>query len=204
MTAPFDLIAWDFDGVLNANVVDGRFIWADNLEADLGVSHDAFVDFTFKSGRIRDIVRGDLDLHQVMTTWLADQGSPVSADAFLDYWFEKDAHPDAEVIGWLQATPARHIIGTNNEARRAGYIENVMGFGDLVERVFASGRMGLGKPDPAFYQAITDWSGVPPERSLFIDDHGPNIAAADNLGWTGFHFTPESRAGLPAVLGIPG
>ncbi len=202
MTASFDLIVWDFDGVLNANILDGRFVWADQVEEDLGIDHNAFVEFVFKSGRIRDVVRGQLDLRDVMATWLSDKGYAIGADAFLDYWFEKDAHPDAEVIGWMTSTPARHVIGTNNEARRAAYIETEMGFGALVEKVFASGRMGLGKPDPAFFKLISDWADVPPERSLFIDDHAPNVAAADNLGWNVFHFTPETRSALPNVLGL--
>ena len=31
--ANIKVIAWDFDGVLTSNVVDGRFIWADDFEA---------------------------------------------------------------------------------------------------------------------------------------------------------------------------
>ena len=56
------LIVWDFDGVLNRNVVDGRFIWADRIEADLGIKLDPFSDYIFGSGRIHSIVRGDMDL----------------------------------------------------------------------------------------------------------------------------------------------
>lgn len=28
------IIVWDFDGVLNANIVAGRFVWGDTLMAD--------------------------------------------------------------------------------------------------------------------------------------------------------------------------
>ena len=42
-------IAWDFDGVLNRNIVDGRFVWADTLEDDLGISVAALQKGIFNS-----------------------------------------------------------------------------------------------------------------------------------------------------------
>ncbi|MEM8802506.1 MAG: HAD-IA family hydrolase [Pseudomonadota bacterium] len=196
------LIVWDFDGVLNRNVVDGRFIWADRLEADLGIDQQAFSDFIFRSGRIRSIVRGDLDLHQTVADWLVDTGHQCSADEVLAYWFEKDALPDPEILSLLQAVPCRHVIGTNNEALRASYIETEMGFARHVERVFSSGRMGVAKPERAFFEAITAWSGVPVTETLLIDDSAANVPAARALGWQAFHFTDESRADLKRLLRV--
>ncbi|MEL6242022.1 MAG: HAD family hydrolase [Pseudomonadota bacterium] len=54
----------------------------------------------------------------------------------------------------LNRSNARHVIGTNNERRRAAYIEDQMSFGSLVEQVFASGRIGHAKPDPEFFGHI--------------------------------------------------
>ena len=202
MKPDFDLVVWDFDGVLNANIRDGRFVWADCLLEDLGVDPQAFSDFVFRSGRIRDVVRGRLDLLDVVDGWLAEQGHKIPALAFLSYWFERDAMPDAEVCGWLAAHQGRRVIGTNNEARRAGFIEDVMGFGLRVEKVFASGRMGVAKPDPEFFAAIEDWSDVSPQRILLIDDVASNVEAAIAKGWAGYHFTPETLHGLPIRLGL--
>ncbi|MEO1778575.1 MAG: hypothetical protein AAFU63_07270 [Pseudomonadota bacterium] len=38
------ILVWDFDGVLNANTVDGRFVWADRLAQDWGVDKDVHPD----------------------------------------------------------------------------------------------------------------------------------------------------------------
>ncbi|MEL6563335.1 MAG: hypothetical protein AAFQ59_02740 [Pseudomonadota bacterium] len=38
------ILVWDFDGVLNANTVDGRFVWADRLAQDWGVDTEAHPD----------------------------------------------------------------------------------------------------------------------------------------------------------------
>ncbi|WP_224814126.1 HAD family hydrolase [Hasllibacter sp. MH4015] len=195
-----DLIVWDFDGVLNRNLVDGRFVWADDLEADLGLSRSSLDAYIFRSGRIRTVIVGEERLVDVAAEWLATQDTDISADAFLSYWFAKDAHPDAEVVRYLRSHPARHVIGTNNPACRARFIEADMGFASLVEHVFASGRMGVAKPDAAYFKSITDWSGVPAARTLLVDDSALNCEAARALGWQAFHFTDATRHLLPQVL----
>ena len=198
----FDLVVWDFDGVLNRNIRHGRFAWQDSLREDLGLDPDAFNSFVFGSERMRSIVRGQSDLREVVASWLARQASAVSVDAFLDYWFAQDALPDPEIGALLDACPRRKVIGTNNEARRAAYIEGEMGFGARVERVFASGRIEVAKPDDGFFAAIEDWAGVAPGRILLIDDGAANVAAAHRRGWNAFHFTDETRHRLAGILGI--
>ncbi len=202
MPAAPQLIVWDFDGVLNANIREGRFVWADRVEADLGIDKAAFSEFVFQSGLIREVVTGDRDLLEVVRGWLIAQGHEITAEAFLDYWFEKEALPDHEVIGWMEAHPARRVIGTNNETRRSRYIEEEMGFAARVDHLFSSGRLGVAKPDAGFFAAIERWSGLTPAQILLIDDAPANVAAATRRGWQGFHFTPRTRADLPVRLGL--
>lgn len=196
------LIVWDFDGVLNANMRGGRTFWADDMKADLGIDPRVFSHEMFTAGDFRDIVRGRRDLLPHVSDWLARHGHDVTGEDFLAYWFEKDAHPDAEVLGWLRTHPARHVIGTNNEHRRCCYIEEQMGYAAHVERVFSSGRMGAAKPDPGFFAQIERWSGLAPARILLVDDVAANIAAATARGWQGFHFTDATRRALPERLGL--
>ena len=56
------------------------------------------------------------------------------------------------------------------------------------DRVFASGHLGLLKPDPAIY-AVVEAAGHAPEALLFADDRADNIAAAAARGWHTHHFT---------------
>lgn len=198
----FDLVVWDFDGVLNRNIREGRFVWQDRLQADFGFDPDAFNRFVFASDPVREVVRGRRDLLDVVAEWLRTKGAATEAAEFLDYWFEQDALPDPEIGALLDACAGRKVIGTNNETRRAGYIEREMGFGARVERVFASGRMGVAKPDAEFFGAIEEWSGAAPGRMLLIDDSAANVAAAHRRGWNSFHFTDETRHRLAGILGI--
>ena len=196
------LIVWDFDGVLNANMVNGRPVWTRTLESDLGIPRDSQQTDLFAGDTVDEILRGRIDLLAHVSDWLEARGHPLTGRAFLDYWFEKDAYPDPEVLGWLRAHPARHVIGTNNETHRAAYIEETMGYGAHVETVFCSGRVGAAKTDPAFFARIEAWSGLPPDRILLVDDVAENIAAAEARGWQVFRFTDETRDALPARLGL--
>lgn len=197
-----ELIVWDFDGVLNRNIVDGRFVWTDRLEADFGIAPMALADGLFASNRMQPVMTGAADFRDVLEAWLRESGHAADVDALLDYWFVKDAHPDPEVLSWLGAHPAHHVIGTNNERRRAQYIADQMGMADIVDRIFASGEMGIAKPDPAYFEVIQNWSGLPPARIMLVDDTAENVAAAITIGWQGFHFTDHSRAGLPDAIGL--
>ena len=203
MTRPaFDLTVWDFDGVLNRNLPQETYVWAASVAADRGLDPVSFEEVVFGAGRFAEVMCGRLDLQEVVAEWLSGQGAEEEADVFLAHWFEHEATPDDEAGHWLDLCPARKVIGTNNEARRADYIARAMGFGARVERIFASGRIGAVKPQAAFYQAIEDWAGLPGGRILLIDDNANYVAGAHRRGWNAFHFTEATRHRLPGILGI--
>ncbi|MFW2544545.1 HAD family hydrolase [Primorskyibacter sp. 2E107] len=197
-----DLIVWDFDGVLNANMRGGRSFWADTMKTDLGIDPKRISGDMFADGQSWSIIRGEVDLLAHVSDWLARNDYTIRGEDFLRYWFEKDAHPDAELLDWIAAHPARHVIGTNNEHHRCCYIETEMGYAAHVETVFSSGRMGAAKPDAGFFAQIERWAGLPPARILLVDDVAANISAAKARGWQGFHFTDATRTALPARLGL--
>ncbi|MGL5010373.1 MAG: HAD family hydrolase [Paracoccaceae bacterium] len=196
------VVAWDFDGVLNRNIVDGRFVWADDFEADTGQSLRGFTDHVF--GADFDLViTGRTDLRDRVADWARQVGYGAGADALLDYWFARDALPDAGMLAMMERLAARgvrQVIATNNEARRVGYIEREMGFAARVEHVFSSGRMGVRKPDAGFFSHVVEVLAVAPGDILLIDDTAANVAAALAQGWQGFHFTEATRNGLAALL----
>lgn len=196
------LVAWDFDGVLNRGYQGGYFLWQETFEADLGVSAEVFTAFMFDGPRFAQVLTGQRDVLDLLQDWITTHSIPHEASAVLEYWLTKDANPDAEVMDWLARCPVPGVIATNNETHRADYIWNRMGFGRHMQRMFASGRMGVKKPDPAFFAQIEAWSGLPPADILLIDDSEKNIAAAAACGWQVFHFHDATRAGLPAILGL--
>ncbi|MEO7380614.1 MAG: HAD-IA family hydrolase [Paracoccaceae bacterium] len=196
------LIAWDFDGVLNRGYEGSFAQWQQTFEADLGVSAAVFTDHMFASGQFADVLIGKRDLLDLINTWITAHAVPHDGQTILDYWLNKDARLDTDVMDWLDRSPAPGVIATNNESHRADFIWNRLGFANQMQHIFASGRIGFRKPDAAFFAAIEQWSNLPPHEILLIDDADKNIAEARSRGWQTFHFTDETRANLPATLGI--
>jgi FMN phosphatase YigB (HAD superfamily) len=58
----------------------------------------------------------------------------------------------------------------------------------IFDRVYASGKAGLRKPDPAFYAMVVADSQIVPERTIFVDDKIQNIDAALDFGMRGLRF----------------
>ncbi|MFZ5550340.1 MAG: HAD family hydrolase [Pseudomonadota bacterium] len=56
--------------------------------------------------------------------------------------------------------------------------------------VFSS-RAKVNKPSRAIYDHALQQFGLPAPQVLFIDDHGPNIEAAQALGWQAVQFTGD-------------
>jgi putative hydrolase of the HAD superfamily len=198
-----DYVVWDFDGVLNANIVDGRFIWADHFERDIGLSLESFSRAIFNE-EFDSILRGDKDLLDHVSAWSTAMGCARPPESILRYWFESDSHIDLEMLEILQRVAAaggKNIIATNNDPRRTLFIENEMELGARVARIFSSGRMGCLKPEAEFFGRVTDELGVSADRVILIDDNLPNLRAARDLGWQTHHFSGD-YASLKARLGL--
>ena len=192
------IIAWDFDGVLNRNQSGGRYVWEDAFEAAVGQPASAFGKFVFGVGP-GDVITGKIDILDRLQEWVRAADCNLDAQQILNLWLGMDANPDAEMLGLvdtLRGAGARQFIATNNEARRAAYIENQMGMGAVMERIFASGPMGIAKPDPGYFAHIAEVLDVPASEILFVDDLAANVQAAIDAGWQGFHFTDQTRGEL--------
>lgn len=209
MTSPFDpaavqVIAWDFDGVLNSNIENGVFAWSRNFEQDLGLSLHSFSSYLF-AGRFQKTMVGQACLVELVTEWAEANAAAGRAAEILDYWFERDALPDHRTLALfepLKARGVRHVMATNNEIHRTSYIETTMGFGERVERIFAAGRMGIAKPDTDYFAHIEMELEIAPESLLLVDDMEENVAAARRRGWQAFHFTEGAHDLLEQTLGL--
>jgi len=57
-----------------------------------------------------------------------------------------------------------------------------------------SGRLGLVKPDRAFFEHVLTQLGVEPSHAVFIDDHIGHVEAARGYGWSAVHFQNAAQA----------
>ncbi|KAJ5928245.1 hypothetical protein N7466_007201 [Penicillium verhagenii] len=58
----------------------------------------------------------------------------------------------------------------------------------LFDRIFASGYLGMRKPDRCFYEHVVKEIGVTGAEAIFVDDKKENVVAAQDVGMTGFLF----------------
>ena len=199
------VIAWDFDGVLNANVRDGIFLWMKTFEQDTGMSIQSLASYLF-SGRFQKAMVGEADLHELVGSWAEAEGHPHRAGEVIDYWFDTDHIPDEKTLALVRRARdagAINVIATNNEVHRAGWIEE-KGFGEHMHEVFAAGRMCLAKPDLAYFRHIEEALGYRGREVILIDDMEENVEAALRHGWDGHLFTPGNHDEVATAIGLPG
>jgi putative hydrolase of the HAD superfamily len=127
-------------------------------------------------------------------------------EAFVDFMLA-ESRPDLPAIDL-----ARHLADTgnfrlmtlNNESLELNlYRIQHFGLRDIFEAFFSSCWLGCTKPSRRIYELALAISQAPPERAVFIDDRGPNLAPARALGMQTIHFTTGERlAGQLAALGV--
>lgn len=61
-------------------------------------------------------------------------------------------------------------------------------FFELFDGIVISGEVKLIKPDPAIFDHLAQRFQIEPQKSIFIDDHLPNIDSAAKLGFKTHHF----------------
>lgn len=69
--------------------------------------------------------------------------------------------------------------------------------------VFASGYVGMRKPDRCFYEHVLKEIGVAPQEAIFVDDKMENVIPATDVGIVGVHCVdiPQCCQHLRQILG---
>lgn len=85
---------------------------------------------------------------------------------------------------------------------RAGGRDDVL---ELFHHVIESSKVGVRKPDPAFYELACRTCGVEPSEAVFLDDLGVNLKPAAAMGMTTIKVVDPAEAlrELERVVGFP-
>ncbi len=208
----FRAVLWDFGGV----ITESPFAAFARLEAERGLP----------AGFIRRVNATDPDTN----AWARFERSEISLDEF-DAAFAAESAAAGHRIGGREVVsllygavrPAmvaalerckRHYLVaclTNNviagpghalpaAPERAAEIERAM---RLFDAVFESRRLGVRKPEPAFYAAALRGLGIRPEEAVYLDDLGINLKPARAMGMTTVRVDDPARA-LAELGGIIG
>ena len=166
--------------------------WNENLLADLGVDPDRFNNEFIFDIFTKKVVTVQISMVAALDRILPSLGYKGSPMAFVHYWLSHDSvlnQPLLELIKQLkQRTDLKLYIATNQDHLRALWLWEQLGMNALFEDIFYSARVGIKKPERAFFDFIMHKIGPQAEPPLFFDDTPKVIAGARTYGWEAVQF----------------
>ncbi len=111
-----------------------------------------------------------------------------------DMWREYLGTANTELIEYARGLRPRYRTGilSNSFVGAREREQEAYGFEDLVDEIVYSHECGMSKPDPRIYALTCERLGARPEETVFVDDYGPNAAAAREAGLHGIHHTANA------------
>jgi epoxide hydrolase-like predicted phosphatase len=189
----------DYGGVLTGPLDEAMRAWC---EGD-GIDNDHFR--TLMATWLRDtdpganpayrLERGEItgpEFERLLAGELrSNDGRPLTADGMLRRMFDG-----------FQAAPA--MVDVVRRVRAAGHptalLSNSWGldydrtdWDRLFDVTVISGEVGLRKPEPEIYLLTAERLGVAPADCVFVDDLGPNVRAAEQVGMTGIRHVDAAQ-----------
>jgi putative hydrolase of the HAD superfamily len=186
-------LALDVDGVLLDPERGGRGSWRREIDNRFGVDSSELSPVFFR--RVwTEVVTGARPIEPAVADALDELGWNISVEDFLTCWLEADYALDMEVVEAalvLADQGVRLVLATNQEHRRAAFLNERLGELLPLDDVLYSGALGVPKPDLRFFALASEALGcsASPNRIAFIDDATENVAAAQTSGWTAELFT---------------
>lgn len=196
-----EAIAFDWGGIFTEGTFDGSAVR--DLAARTGLSEDVVAATYYPLMESFEV--GAFDMADFHARFTAGTGADLAREPF-----------EATFLGAVRDRVAMFAVLGSIPARfRVAVLSNNVPV--LCDRVRADPRMrrveawtfsneiGVRKPDARAFEALTASLGVPPERTVFVDDSEKNIEACRALGFHGIHLNDLSgflaawRALLPDV-----
>jgi putative hydrolase of the HAD superfamily len=183
-------IFFDVDGVLVHGYharPERRRRWDEHIEADLGIDPDAFRNCFFKGAFEKEVLTGRTALMSALADVLPGLGFCGSPLTLINYWMARDSnvnHQLLDIVRQLRRSErAKLFVATNQEHMRALHLWSGLGFQYVFDDIFYSARLGVLKPDGAFFRRIVELVGPQKEAPLLFDDSAAVIEAAKSFGW---------------------
>lgn len=198
-------VLFDADGVIQHAADD----WQGRLRSVLGDGADvrAFLGEVFQAER--PALRGERDFESILSEALARWRRPGRLRDALRVWQAITVNAGVmQIVAELRAAGVYCALASNQNACRARYMSDDLGYAASFDHAFYSCDLGFTKPDLRFFQAVIDALRLPPDQVLFIDDRQENVAAARDAGIRAALFQPppgtESAQELRRLLEAAG
>jgi putative hydrolase of the HAD superfamily len=195
------VLVLDIDGVVSLAQPGSPAPWYATLKEDWGLSHDEeLAPEFFLKPVFMEVLRGRLDLYVALQEYLEGKGLADRLEAFVAYWFEKDAVIDRALLAmtdaWRHRTGGRVFAATNQEHHRIAYLRDQAGLGAYFDEIIYSAALGVCKPDRVFFTTAQARMGVSAAQAiLFVDDRAANVDGARMAGWRAMLYRDRDSLG---------
>ncbi len=186
-------VVFDIGGVLEITPDVG---WADAWGSRLGLTpgelHERMAD-AWHGGGIGTI--SEADVHQAARERIGlDQRQ--LAELMADLWREYLGTANTELIEYARRLRPRYRTGilSNSFVGAREREQAAYGFANLVDDIVYSHECGMSKPDPRIYALSCERLAAEPARTLFLDDHAPNVEAARQCGLRAVLYLDNAQA----------
>ena len=186
MASKFDAVLWDFGGVILSSPFDAFSLY----EKELGLP----------AGFIRGLNTKNPDTN----AWARFERSEIGPEEFCRAFEAEARAAGGELQGeriiqclsgdirpqmvtaltnvakrYKTACLTNNVKGTNRSAEKQAAIDAVM---TIFDEVVESSKVGVRKPEPAFYVHACQALSIEPQRAVFLDDLGINLKPAREMG----------------------
>ena len=135
----------------------------------------------------KEVLTGRQSLLTALERTLPAMGYRGSPLAVVSYWLGRDSHLNFQLLDVIRklrrVSRGRLYVATNQEHMRAFHLWNRLGMETMFDDIFYSARLGVLKPDAAFFERITAIIGPQDQPPLLFDDSEPVIEGARAFGW---------------------
>lgn len=197
---PIRAVLFDADGVLQhlPEGLDERII------RTLGRRPEPFEDFKQAVyAAERPSLIGEAHFRDALAEVLSDWHLPTGCiDALLDAWWGT-LQVDTRVLDRIDGLRRAGFVcalATNQQQYRAHHMAQVLGYASRFDHAFYSCRVGLAKPDPAFFTHIATMLESEPAQLLFLDDQPRNVDGARRAGLHAEQFFNDQTAAAMETL----
>lgn len=188
-TLNIQAILFDADGVIQRSAPRRRAAWQELLGREEDI--DDFIAAVFEIER--PALNGSSDFISALASLLTARCAQGTLDDALAAWTMIE--PDEamiQLVRTLQRSGVQCSLATNQEPHRASYMSGQLGYNGLFDHEFYSCRMGVAKPEHAYFAYIVDRLGLPPADVLFLDDNEANVYSARHVGLNAVQFVVDA------------
>ncbi len=165
--------------------------------------HEAYADGETGTNPIHALERGECTNDEfelaLARELVMEDGGPVSGPGLLTRMFAGSVMDEAMIRLFRRLHADGVPTGLLSNSWGGGYPTEL--FGEMFDAVVISSEVGMRKPEPQIFLHAAGLLGLDPQECIFIDDIQANIAAAEQLGFTGvLHDAADGTAERVAEL----